>query len=125
MGMSLGRKIVHLRKQKNWNQRELAEQLGVSQRQLVKWELNQVDPRPSSIALLAEVLDTTPEELVGAPSTTATTKLEDEELRELLDYIPKLDPQRLEALKLMLKDMIACDQFTRFRGRQDRLQTVG
>lgn len=125
MGMSLGRKIVHLRKQKNWNQRELAEHLGVSQRQLVKWELNQVDPRPSSIALLAEVLDTTPEELVGAPSATTTVKFEDEELRELLDYIPKLDPQRLEALKLMLKDMIACDQFTRFRGRQERLQTVG
>lgn len=122
--MSLGRRIVHLRKQKNWNQRELAEKLGVSQRQLVKWELNQVEPRPSSIATLAEVLGTTPEELVAAPIATTASKLEDEELRELLDYIPKLDPQRLEALKLMLKDMIACDQFTRFRGRQERLQTV-
>jgi transcriptional regulator with XRE-family HTH domain len=121
--MSLGQRIVHLRKQKNWNQRELSEQLGVSQRQLVKWELNQVDPRPSSIVLLAEVLGTTPEELLAAPSVSVA-KLEDQELRELLDYIPKLDPQRLEALKLMLKDMIACDQFTRFRGRQERLQTV-
>jgi transcriptional regulator with XRE-family HTH domain len=122
--MSLGQKIVHLRKQKNWKQRDLAEHLGVSQRQLVKWELNQVEPRPSSIALLAEVLETTPEELLAVPNSNVA-KIEDQELRELLDYIPKLDPQRLEALKLMLKDMIACDQFTRFRGRQERLQTAG
>lgn len=122
--MSLGQRIVHLRKQKNWNQRELAENLGVSQRQLVKWELNQVEPRPSSIVLLAEVLETTPEELVAAPMS-AVSKLEDDELRELLDYIPKLDRHRLEALKLMLKDMIACDQFARFRHNQERFQPTG
>lgn len=123
--MSFGQRIVHVRKQKNWNQRELAEKRGVSQRQLVKWELNQVEPRPSSIALLAEVLDTTPEELVATPLGDKGAKLEDEELRELLDYIPRLDRHRLEALKLMLKDMIACDQFARFRHAQERFQTAG
>ena len=75
--------------------------------------------------MLAEALDTTPEELVAVPVSNVTAKLQDEELRELLDYIPKLDSQRLEVLKFMLKDMVACDQFSRFRNRQDRLKANG
>lgn len=123
--MGIGQRIVHLRKQKNWNQRELAERLGISPRQLVRWELDQVQLRSKSIAMLAEALDTTPEELVAVPVSNVTAKLQDEELRELLDYIPKLDSQRLEVLKFMLKDMVACDQFSRFRNRQDRLKANG
>jgi transcriptional regulator with XRE-family HTH domain len=122
--MSIGQRIVHLRKQKNWSQRDLAEKLGISARQLVRWELNQVEPRPKSIESLAEVLGTTPEELVTAPVSLGTKKIEDEELQELLDYIPELEPRRLDALKMMLKDIITCDQFNRFRSRQGR-QALG
>jgi transcriptional regulator with XRE-family HTH domain len=123
MAMSIGQRIVHMRKQKNWNQRELAEKLEISPRQLVRWELDQVQIRPKSIAKLAKALETTPENLIAAPSNGAK-RIEDEELRELLDYIPELEPRRLDALKMMLKDIITCDQFNRFRSRQGR-QALG
>ena len=113
----LGQRIIQLRKRRNWNQKELAERLGISARQLVRWERNQVEPRPKSIKLLAEVLEVTPEELAASPAENRLDDIEDEELKELLSYVPDLDAKRLEALKMMLRDFITCHQFNRFRNQ--------
>ena len=116
--MSIGQRIIQLRKQKNWNQKELAERLGISARQLVRWELDQVEPRPKSIEKVASVLGVTPEELVSSPKEIGVEGLEDEELKELLQYIPELDTERKEALKMMLRDFVTVHQFNRVtRGR--------
>ncbi len=118
--MAIGDRIVQLRKQKNWNQKELAEKLGISARQLVRWELDQVEPRPSSIKKVAAALDVTPEELVAKSSPVGIQGLEDEELQELLRYIPELDENRLEALKMMLRDFVTVHQFNRLTNRQGK-----
>ena len=118
--MAIGQRIIQLRKQKNWNQKELAERLGISARQLVRWELDQVEPRPRSIEKVAEVLGVTAEEIVSSPAESGIQELEDQELKELLEYIPELDPNRLEALKMMLRDFVTVHQFNRFNNRQNK-----
>jgi transcriptional regulator with XRE-family HTH domain len=112
--MSLGKKIISLRQQKNWKQRDLAARLGVTARQLVRWELDQVRPRPNTIELLAQTLGVSAEELIAEAPVTSLEQVEDLELRELLRHVPDLDQPRLEALKLVLRDIISCHQFTRF-----------
>jgi transcriptional regulator with XRE-family HTH domain len=112
--MSLGKKIIALRKQKNWKQKDLADRLGITARQLVRWELDQVHPRPKAIEQLAHILGVQVEDLtVGtAPSDK---HIEDRELQQLLSYIPELDAYRLEGLKRVLRDIVTCHQFDRFR----------
>jgi transcriptional regulator with XRE-family HTH domain len=118
--MSLGQKIVRMRKQKNLQQKDLADRLGITARQLVRWERDQVRPRPKAIEQLAEFLGVTIGELTAEPGPDSLDRVEDPELRELLSYIPELDPDRLEALKKLLKDVITCHQFSRFNGREVR-----
>jgi len=116
--VAIGQRIIQLRKQKNWNQKELAERLSISPRQLVRWELDQVEPRTKSIEKVAEVLGVEPEELVSGSADSGFENVEDEELRELLGYIPELDLKRLEALKMMLRDFVTVHQFNHFSNRQ-------
>jgi len=118
--VEIGQRIVQLRKQKNWSQKKLAERLGISARQLVRWELDQVEPRPKSIEKVAEALEVTPEELVSSSVESRFENVEDEELRELLEYIPELDPNRIEALKMMLRDFVTVHQFNRLANRQSK-----
>ena len=80
----------------------------------MRWELDQVVPRPKSIEELANALGVAVQELITEPSSSTLDRLEDEELRELLGYVPELDPSRQEALKMVLRDIIACHQFSRF-----------
>ena len=119
--MTLGQKIVNLRKQKNWKQKDLAEQLGITARQLVRWELDQVHPRPNTIEQLAKVLGVTVEDLTMGSRSSAPPSVEDEELRDLLKCIPEFDAYRLEGLKRVLRDMVTCHQFDRFRPRSNQV----
>lgn len=118
--MSLGQRIVALRKQKNWKQKDLAEKLRITPRQLVRWELDQVVPRPKTIEDLAQILEVSVQELTVEPASSTLERLQDEELRDLLSYVPELDPSRQEALKMVLRDIIACHQFSRFTSTQRR-----
>ena len=120
VAMSLGQRIVSLRKQKNWKQKDLAEKLKITPRQLVRWELDQVVPRPKTIEELAQILEVSVQELTVEPEPNTLERLQDEELRELLGYVPELDPSRQEALKMVLRDIIACHQFSRFHHNPQR-----
>ena len=118
--MSLGQKIVRMRKQKNLQQKDLADQLGITPRQLVRWERDQVRPRPKAIEQLAKFLGVAIEELTAEPAPDSLDRVDDPELRELLSYVPELDSDRLGALKKLLRDIVTCHQFSRFNERQTR-----
>ena len=119
--MTLGQKIISLRKQKNWKQKDLAEKLGITARQLVRWELDQVHPRPNTIEQLAKVLGVAVEDLTMGSMPSTPLNVQDEELRELLSCIPEFDAYRLEGLKRILRDMVTCHQFDRFRPRSNQV----
>ena len=42
--MTLGEKIIKMRKQKNLSQEDLAEQMGVTRQTISNWELNETTP---------------------------------------------------------------------------------
>ena len=102
--MSLGKTIVRLRMQKTWKQKDLAEKLGVNQRQLVRWEHDQARPRLKALQRMAELFNVPIEELSESASPAPIT--DDPELQELLGHIPSLEPKQLEALKTILSDMV-------------------
>lgn len=116
--MSLGQRIVKLRQIKNWKQGELAQKLGVTQRQLLRWEKDEVRPRPGAIQELARTFEVSIEELTSEAPPSGALRLQDEELVELLGYVPQLEPGRLDTLKNVLRDMITCQQIARLTNRK-------
>lgn len=116
--MSLGQKIVKLRMLRNWKQGELASKLGVTQRQLLRWEKDEVRPRPGAIQDLAKTFEVAVEELTAEGVPTSPLSLQDEELVELLGYVPHLEPGRLDTLKNVLRDMVTCQQISRLTSRK-------
>ena len=116
--MSLGSRIVRLRKKMNLKQVELARLLGVGHRQLVRWENNQSSPRQKALEALAKVFEITVEDLVAEPSPQSLDRIADPELKELLAYIPEFSDRKLEALKILLRDMVTSHQVTQVAARQ-------
>lgn len=56
--MSIGERIIDLRKERNMSQGDLAKALNVSRQAVSKWENGQSSPDTIKLILLAEVLDT-------------------------------------------------------------------
>jgi len=112
--VSLGRQIVKLRMQKQWKQKDLAEKLGIDQRHLVRWEHDQAKPRAKGLRRLAEVLEVSVEELTQEAERNPLSRIEDPELKELVENIPLLNDAKQAALKTVLRDMLTCQQITRF-----------
>lgn len=116
--MTIGEKIVKLRKQRNWRQQDLAELLEVTPRQLIRWENNQVEISPKTIRKIAEALGVTPEELVAEAHQSPFDRVPDEELRELLNFLPDLNDQQTLAIKIILREMVTCHQISRYTARK-------
>jgi len=115
--MSVGQKIVSLRKQKNWRQQDLADKLGVTPRQLIRWENDQVEISTKTIRKIAEVFGLSPEELTTAAAQSPFERVEDDELRELLSFVPELGDQQTLALKIILREMVTCHQISRYANK--------
>ena len=58
MPMSVGDRIIELRKKSNMSQVALAEAVGVSRQAVSKWETGQSLPDSAKLILLAQILDT-------------------------------------------------------------------
>lgn len=97
--MDIGKKLLLLRKEKNWTQSELAEKINARQRFISEWELGKTVPSPESLIKLSQVfgvsidyllLDNVPREGVAAINDF-----------ELYEYFRKTESLPKEA-----KDMI-------------------
>jgi transcriptional regulator with XRE-family HTH domain len=67
---ALGQRIKQLRKQKGWTQEALANRIDASHAQLNKSESGQNTPPIDRLILLAEVLDTSVDHLIGGHHNT-------------------------------------------------------
>ena len=63
--MSFSELLKQCRKQKGISQAELASKLGVTQQAVGKWESGKSSPDPSTVARIAELLNTTADYLLG------------------------------------------------------------
>ena len=62
--MSLGEKILKLRKQKGLSQEELGERIKVTRQTISNWELNETSPNPEQLKLLSHELNVSIDELL-------------------------------------------------------------
>ena len=74
---TLGEMISSLRKEKNMTQNDLAEKMNVTDKAVSKWERNLSCPDVNSIPKLAEILDTTVEELINTQSKKENKKIDE------------------------------------------------
>ena len=80
---SIGEIISSLRKEKGMTQNELAEKMNVTDKAVSKWERNLSCPDVNSISKLAEILGTTVDELLNAPTKQEKSKLNLEALKSI------------------------------------------
>jgi transcriptional regulator with XRE-family HTH domain len=69
--MSLGREIKKARIDKGWQQRDLQQATGLSQKYLSEIELDKVDPRFSIVKRIARALDVSIDRLAREEDTNA------------------------------------------------------
>lgn len=73
--MSLGQRLIELRKSKQLSQEELAEKLNVTRQTISKWETNQSSPEFDKILPLCELFEISTDELLtGRKEKTAEQK---------------------------------------------------
>ncbi len=92
-----GTKIVSLRKEKNMTQKQLAEQLHVTDKAVSKWERGLNYPDLSLFPELAKVLDTTVAELLGLDSNISDSAI---------DVISEISKQEKKVLQNILKEYL-------------------
>jgi transcriptional regulator with XRE-family HTH domain len=70
-GMTLGEKILLLRKQNNMTQEQLAERLAITRQTISKWELGESEPDVTYLIQLSELFQVTTDHLLkDAPATS-------------------------------------------------------
>lgn len=94
--MDTGRFIAKKRKEKNLTQEQLAEQLGVSNKTVSKWERGKCMPDYSVVQILCEALGITVAELMdGEEAEKSSVRVYDEEqIMDLLRRTQELEKQK-------------------------------
>lgn len=92
-----GTKIASLRKEKNMTQKDLAEQLHVTDKAVSKWERGLNYPDLSLFPELATVLDTTIADLLGLDGTIPDSAI---------DVISEITKQEKKVLQNILKEYL-------------------
>lgn len=86
---SMGETISTLRKEKGMTQKDLADQLGITDKAVSKWERNVAYPDTATIPALAEILGVSVEELLNAKAAPApASKGADDILNLVLKAVP-------------------------------------
>lgn len=97
-----GQKISNLRRQLNWTQGELAEQLGVSHQAVSSWEKGQTCPDISKLSDLSRIFKVSIDELLDNPYlSNVIEKIEQEEFlqaEEVVAVSAITKPQKLDHL---------------------------
>ena len=63
--MTLGQKILDLRKKSGLSQEELGEEVNVTRQTISNWELDETTPNPNQLKLLSKALNVSVDELIG------------------------------------------------------------
>lgn len=84
--MTIGEKLLNLRKQKNLSQEEVANRLNVSRQTISKWETDQSTPDLDKIGPLCELFEISADELIiGESAIKPETTNEQEEKNQFAD----------------------------------------
>lgn len=114
---SVGRKINQLRKNANMTQMELADKLGISYQAVSNWERGESMPDISKLPELAEILNTSIDELLGDQKQARILNniIEDKQQQEVtpeefVGVVPLLKPNQAERLFEEVQGEFSFDQ---------------
>lgn len=103
MEKTLGTRIAALRKEKGLTQEELAEKLGVSSQAVSKWENDLSCPDIMLLPRLAEIFDTTVDELLSGKKETVPARVVPPKERKAFDELMlriKIDSREDETVRV-------------------------
>jgi transcriptional regulator with XRE-family HTH domain len=92
--IKMGKKISALRNQKGWTQKQLAEQLHVTDKAVSKWERGLCYPDLTLLGLLAALLEITVSELLG---------VEERRSEEVITVVTEISKQEKDRITKSLK----------------------
>jgi transcriptional regulator with XRE-family HTH domain len=96
-----------VREQNGWQQKELAERIGVPASQLSRYEAGADQPKIQILVAISEIFQVALAELVGGRSPEDMIRVIDLELRDRLESLEKLDRHYRESAIDMLDSVIA------------------
>lgn len=106
---TLGSRIASARKAQNLTQQQVAEQLGIAQQTYAHYEVGRVRFPASMLPLLADVLATTTEELLGHDVKAKGKRGPIPRLQQQIDRIRELPKAKQQAVMEVL-DMVLASQ---------------
>ena len=92
--MTLGQKILDLRKKSGLSQEELGEEVNVTRQTISNWELDETTPNPNQLKLLSKALNVSVDELIG-------NDIENVVLKKL-----KLNEKQTKSIKKIVKGIL-------------------
>ena len=116
--MSIGDRIIDLRKQKGLSQGQVAEMIGVSRQAVSKWESGQNSPDTVKLIKLADVLDTDVEYLATGRNVPKT------EQPIVVNMVKKVD-KVIEVEKIVEKPVIKRIIRVKYRRNPVEYWTIG
>lgn len=110
--MELGARIRWLRHQREWNQAELGQRIGVGRKQVSAYERGVQLPSTAKLVRLAEVFGVTMDSLVSeAEGVPVPIKIRDRELLERFEQVDELPEPERSLAKSMLDLVLVQHRF--------------
>ena len=110
LDMSFPERVVTLRKQKNWTQQQLAEQVGVRVLQIRRYESGASQPTLDAIRRLALALGVTTDEIIFDKDERGP----DDDLRLQFEALTRFTPEEKKIAKAVLESLILKHDANRF-----------
>ena len=111
--MSFGARLAELRKQAGFTQQELADEVGVSRRMIAYYEVQSEHPPTHLVPAIAQALNVTTDELLGAAPVRKSVRTKDSRLHRRLQQIEKLEPSEKRQILQVLDTLLESAQLKR------------
>lgn len=101
--MTLGDKILKLRKQKGWSQDKLGDKIGVYGRRVSLYENNKSTPSAETLQKIADVFGVSLDYLLSdSPKNLSSIPLKDPSLLPYIEELDQLDEEDKKTVKSMI-----------------------
>jgi len=112
-GEGFGVRMARLRKAAGYSQRELAAELGISQRMIAYYEKQTQYPPTHLLPVFAKAFGVSADQLLGMEKTETNGRTKDTRLWRRFSQIGKMDPKERRQISLLLDTFIEKDRLKR------------
>lgn len=110
----MGKLIAELRREKKMTQKDLAEQLNITDKAVSKWERGLSGPDISLLASLADILEITVSELLNGEKKVSVNEEIEENLNNAITYTEKIVSQKNNKFRSICAGLFSVSLFVAF-----------